>query len=609
MLLGRKDKTQFPATYKEFRLIRTHGRVFGIPPNVDPDGMEAFPIQITHPAVLSAGTLDEMRGLIDEYDPAEIGPKVVGQGEGYDLVRYRDIYHAVPQAAGPVDLDRADDRGRAGVISGTDRAALEEAVKRAAAGTPVEFAGWLPIYEFSGNCGRHPQFTHTGNPPPGYRFVRSGPQPKRVSRLAKRAKVALGEAVIKLATVVAVLRVPFALVRPRRGVTMRARMRVLAALVRLLVLLVRRGCKLWPVLRFLQSRHLLSQLLVGDRQGVVFLTSMPYTYGQNPWVIEVEDPTTLFYPLIQNGHTSGLALADSPYFPILKALLEADHCKAILTHMKSSAEMIATLFGSDLIRRKIVYARLGVPLPTRFQRHDPAPDDEPIHLLFINSWCQIPENFFVRGGLDVLEAFAILRERYPQLRLTMRTSLPLLADHYHQIIESGWVRLVNRFIPAAELAELHAQSHIFLLPAARVHIVSILQAMSYGLAVVASDGWGMEEYLTHERNGLIVRGRYGKTSWADEQAGMLREDYDYTHTADPEVVAGLVEAVSRLVEDQAFRRRLGRTARQDVQTMFTPESWNQGLKTALDLAHGVSETVAGDSSQPVASPARQEQVA
>ena len=87
--------------------------------------------------------------------------------------------------------------------------------------------------------------------------------------------------------------------------------------------------------------------------------------------------------------------------------------------------------------------------------------------------------------------------------------------------------------------------------------------MSYGLAVVASDGWGMEEYLHHERNGLIVRGRYGKVSWADETAGMLREDYEPMAVTDSAVVQGIVDAVSRLVEDRVCVRglavRLGTT--------------------------------------------------
>src|SRR5688572_18460791 len=116
-----------------------------------------------------------------------------------------------------------------------------------------------------------------------------------------------------------------------------------------------------------------------------------------------------------------------------------------------------------------------------------------------------------------------------------------------------------------QMAALHADSHIFLLPAARVHIVSLLQAMSYGLAVVASDGWGIDEYLEHERNGLIVKGRYGIASWADTEAGLLREDYNVMHIPNPQIVEGIIESVSRLVEDQQLRARLGRTARADVE--------------------------------------------
>jgi glycosyltransferase involved in cell wall biosynthesis len=252
--------------------------------------------------------------------------------------------------------------------------------------------------------------------------------------------------------------------------------------------------------------------------------------------------------------------------------------------MRSTAELVPTLFGSDTIAKKVFYTPLGVKIPPRWQRHEDNPEE--VHLLFINSWCQVPSNFYVRGGLDVLEAFAILHERYPQLRLTLRTALPQLDDHYHRILEKGWVRIMNRFLSAEEMADLHADSHIFLLPAARVHIVSLLQAMSYGLAVVASDGWGIEEYLEHERNGLVVKGRYGKASWADLEAGMLREDYEPMYTADPDVVHGIVEAVSQLVEDHELRRRLGRAARRDVETKYSLEHWNWGLKGALDRALG-----------------------
>jgi glycosyltransferase involved in cell wall biosynthesis len=606
MHLGRRDKVPFPDTYKAFRLVRTHGRVFGLPTFLDPESALKPTEVMDHPASVSAGTLDELLEQLDGYDLRTVTPEVVGRCAGYDVVRLGGWLYAVPDAAKAGDLNLPHERRRAGAVPAENPAELEVAVRAAAAAAPVEFAGWLPVFQVSGNCGQHPQFGHVNEPPPGYRFTCSAP-PERPSRWAKLGTW-LGKKATKAAKATwGTVRLATAFVRPRRGVTLAARVRVFAAVVRLVFALLARGCGPLAILRFLQTRHLQSQLLLGDRKELVFLTSMPYTVGQNPWVIEVEDPTTLFYPMIQNGNTCGLDVRKASCFRVIQSLLEADHCRAILTHVRSTAELIPTLFGSETIRKKVVYAPLGVKLPARWQRHAPQPPGEPIDLLFINSWCQIAENFFVRGGLDVLEAFAILRERYPQLRLTIRTRLPALDHHYHRILESGWVRIIDRFMPAEEMAELHAKSHVFLLPAARLHVVSLLQAMSYGLAVVASDGWGMEEYVEHERNGLVVKGRYAKTSWADAQAGLLRENYEPTYVTDPEVVRGIVEAVSELVEDPRLRARLGRTARADVETRFNLARWNEGLKAAFDLARGGTPNPVGGEFDPgrAALPSRQ----
>ncbi len=579
--LGLRERVPFPESYKDFYLIRTHGRIYGIPDYLDPEELGKTGRLFTHAGIQSVATLEEMRELLDRLEPHWSRQQLVGEYEGYYLFHYQDSLYGVPKQAGTIDLGVETDRRRPGVVVGRTKEEVEERIRAVEGAVPIEFAGWLPIYEFSGNCGQHPQFKHVADPPPGYRFTSSAPPRVPKSRWQKfRDKVSQKIDGFKN-NLSAMIRPFFAFFRGGSGVGPVTRLRVLRSMLRMMFALWRQGARLVPTLRFLQTRHLQSQILLGKCSDLVFLTSMPYTFGQNPWVIEIEDPTTLFYPLIQNGRTTDLRLAESPYFPIVKTLLESDQCKGIITHMKSTARMVPTLFGSEKITNKVHYVPLGIQAPVRFQRHE-VDEPEHIHLLFINSWCQVPANFYVRGGLDVLEAFATLHERYPQLRLTLRSSIPGLDAHYHRILEAGWVRVIERYMPADEMSELLAGSHIFLLPAARVHILSLLQAMSYGLNVVTSDGWGIEEYVTHERNGLIVKGRYGKTSWADYEAGCLREDYDYTHTADPTVVEGLIEAVSRLVEDSALRRRLGRTAREDVQSTYTLEGWNRGLKNVFD---------------------------
>ncbi len=119
---------------------------------------------------------------------------------------------------------------------------------------------------------------------------------------------------------------------------------------------------------------------------------------------------------------------------------------------------------------------------------------------FTCSWHQNPESFFLRGGLDVVRAFEIIHERYPHARLTLRTGLPKLKPRFRRVLEKCWVRVIDRYLPDDEMDELMRSTHIFVLPAARIHVVSVLRAMAHGQVVVASDGWGFREYVEHRRN-------------------------------------------------------------------------------------------------------------
>lgn len=437
---------------------------------------------------------------------------------------------------------------------------------------PVEFAGWLPVFARFGNCGTHPLFHHTQSPPPGYWFTTSKPA-EQLGTNPGRLVRAFAAAWLTLAT--------FATSCRRHGVF--RTLATLFAFLRAFAYLARKTGRVVPALRFLHTRHFQSQVQAPRDAGLIFLTSVPFTFGQRPWVIEIEDSTSLFFPFVQNGHTTNADLAASPYFAMVRAMLEADACRGIITHMRSTAESLPVLFRSEAIARKVTYAPLGVRLPERFQSHD---SDDNVNLLFTNSWHQDPNSFYLRGGLDVLEAFWVLHARYPQVRLTLRSALPDLDEHYLRIIQDGWVRVIDKFAPPERMDELNRESHVFLLPAARIHVVSVLQAMAYGQGVVVSDGWGMSEYVTHGETGVVIPGRAGKVSWIEQGTGVLREDYRPMYAADPEVVERLVAAVSELIEDRALRKRLGGNAREAVATRFTPERWNATLATAFDRARG-----------------------
>lgn len=408
--------------------------------------------------------------------------------------------------------------------------------------TKVFFAGHLSPFK---HVGRHPQFEHIHNPPPGYEFVTAGH------------------------------------VRGNNYT------RILKSILSLCRDSLANGSTFKDLSRFIRSRSLRAQMLLPDIK-LAFLPSTPFILGQAPWVIEIEDTTTLFAPFPKiNGkrlypRLFGLdGVYDSGFFPSVKALLEHDSCRGIICHVRSTAESIPVLFANPKLADKVSHIPLGIR--TRPKLKTGAADDS-VTILFTNSWYQGATGFYLRGGLDVLEAYSRLHSEHARVRLILRSKLPDdLHPRYRRIIERCNVKVIDQFLPTREIEALFNCADIYVLPSARLHVVSILQAMAHGLAVVVSDGWGIPEYVDHERNGLIVPGRYGKASWMDGN-GMLREDYRPLFSADSTITNGLAEALSILIKHEDSRRTLGETARKDVETTFSIERWNLGLASAFNKA-------------------------
>ena len=405
----------------------------------------------------------------------------------------------------------------------------------------VFFAGHLRPFK---HVGRHPQFEHIHNPPAGYEFVTSSHSSSPKSRTLK-------------------------------------------SLMRFCRDALANGSTSKDLSRFIRSRSLLSQMSFPNAV-LSFLPSSPFILGQTPWVIEIEDTTTLFAPFPRitgkrlYPRLLGLdGIYDSGFFPCIKALLENESCRGIICHVRSSAQSIPILFENPNLAEKVSHIPMGIQVPPYQKRR---PDTDAVTLLFTNSWHQGATGFYLRGGLDVLEAYSKLYSEYKNLRLIVRSKLPTDLDgRYRQIIERCNVTVIDRFLPADEIQLLFESSDIYLLASARLHVVSILQAMAHGLTIVASDGWGIAEYIDHERNGLIVAGRYGETSWMTP-GGMLMEDYRPLLMASPKVADALTDVLAMLIKDPRRRRQLGETARRDVETKFSLESWNLGLARAFDRA-------------------------
>ena len=65
MSLATRPIVRMPYSYKGFYLTRSHGRLYGIPPFLDPDELHLRKRLHIHPAVLSASTIEELKALVD----------------------------------------------------------------------------------------------------------------------------------------------------------------------------------------------------------------------------------------------------------------------------------------------------------------------------------------------------------------------------------------------------------------------------------------------------------------------------------------------------------------------------------------------------------------
>lgn len=439
---------------------------------------------------------------------------------------------------------------------------------------PVEYAGYA-LGPGLQTVQAHPQFAHLKTPPEGYVFQSTPTDAPYAAYIAEHLRHLDPN------------REP-----PKTSVP--AVDHALSAITAIARAAMGYGATIEAVREFLLSRNVGPCLRIPDSTRLAFLPTFPFCLGNVPWVVEIEDTTTLFFPYLRNGQTASVDPRTLPCFPVLKALLESRSCRAILTHVQSTAKSVPLLFQSEILARKTFHVPMGVDVPdTTGRRRDGASE---INLLFTNSWHQEAESFYLRGGHDVLEAFSILAERYPRLRLTIRSALPELTEKHRQLIQNHpRIRVVSGFVEEPQLHRLFLDADIYLLPAAHLHVVSLLKAMAYGIPVIASDGWGFNEYIEDGRTGFMVRGRNGRVSWEDPEHKMLREDYSRIRRPDgttPDVVSGLVDTVSRLMDDR-FRQQISLAARQSVEAQYTTQHWNRGLKQLFDSAvHQPSEAEA-----------------
>lgn len=183
--------------------------------------------------------------------------------------------------------------------------------------------------------------------------------------------------------------------------------------------------------------------------------------------------------------------------------------------------------------RRIVVLPNPVAVPATLPERPTAP---PVKLVFFGLINQ------AKGVFDLLQATATIADGSDQRfhlwiaggggELDQAKALALELGVTSRVTFLGWVGPKER-------DEVMADADIFLLPSYFEGLpMSLLEAMSWGLAPITTPVGGIPDIIDHEGNGLLVQ---------------------------PGEIAALAAAMERLIDDAALRERLGLAARQSVE--------------------------------------------
>jgi glycosyltransferase involved in cell wall biosynthesis len=265
---------------------------------------------------------------------------------------------------------------------------------------------------------------------------------------------------------------------------------------------------------------------------------------------------------------------------LIENRLSSPDCKAVLCWSEfAKATIVANLDCSGFEAKLKVIPRAVPPAVRKVDRHC---SDGAVRLFFLGS-ANMAGEFRARGGGEVLAAFRTLRERYPNLKLTIRSDVP--ADIRGQILESAGIKLVDRIIPRQDLEDELSRADIFLFPGYYSAWVAILEAMSFGIPIVATDVHSTREYVFDSETGFLVRAsRRVPSREVDVERLAIDPAIDY-RDPDPEVVEEMIRKVTVLVENAELRTRMGQYARWLIdEGPFSIKRRNELLAHTLDEA-------------------------
>jgi glycosyltransferase involved in cell wall biosynthesis len=301
-------------------------------------------------------------------------------------------------------------------------------------------------------------------------------------------------------------------------------------------------------------------------------SSQHLIFRKTPWIVDLE-------------HVGALAAYGKLelFRPVIEKLLASKYCKKIIPWSDVGKKTLFWNLDCKKFSDKIETVRLAIR-PKEFVKKY---DNDKVKLLFVGTAnvFNVESSFDLRGGKEVFEAFALLNKEYPNLELVIRSIVPQdLRQRYSYL--SKKIRIIDKMLPWDLLENEFKSADIFLFPGHTTPGMTILDAMSYELPIIATDVWGNSEIVRDGATGFLIARSKKVPYYMRTPRGLIYYTpafFNAIRSTDYEVAKDLSRKISMLVEDKELRREMGRSARREIEIgKFSIKKRNEKLKRIFD---------------------------
>lgn len=298
------------------------------------------------------------------------------------------------------------------------------------------------------------------------------------------------------------------------------------------------------------------------------------TFTKLPWVVDLEYANALV-------NYADIRLIRK----IVQKALGSEHCRKILPWSDWAKRTLYRSLDCSSFKEKIETTHFAVSKKNFVKKEK----DGKLRLLFVGSINQFNFlNFEWKGGFEVVEAFLELSKKYDCLELVIRSWVP--PEIMERCAGKPNIEIINHVLSEEALANLYACSDMFLFPSYMNLGMVILEAMSYGLPVIAICLYDVPEAVRDMKTGmlLIPPPKVPFYIWNGAPNHYDKELIQRIRQSRPWIVKQIVDKVSLLIENGDLRRKIGQNARHLVEEgEFSTKKRNEKLKRIFDEAIAV----------------------